>query len=112
MDDRRALSLAIRLKQHGKMPKRKYYLRKFTKRQLAKLPTIQGDAKEKGSVHYFTGRPCQRRHLVPRYTTTGDCMECVRMKSIMRYFKRTETAPIIDPVAANTQEMPYRTIVL
>lgn len=105
-------NLALRIALHGKVPKRRFYKLKFTKRQLAKLPKSRQDAMEHGARYYFTGRPCRRGHLAPYYTKHHSCMECNRESGIMRYFKTTETATIIDPVAANTQEMPYRTIVL
>ncbi|WP_124618586.1 hypothetical protein [Burkholderia contaminans] len=34
-----------------------------------------------GSAKYFTGRPCTRGHIEPRYTVSGVCMGCQREAS-------------------------------
>lgn len=31
---------------------------------------------EQNLPHYFTGKPCKRGHLSPRYTNTCNCVEC------------------------------------
>lgn len=35
------------------------------------------EAKAKGLVTYFTGRPCRRGHVSARYVSGGQCLECV-----------------------------------
>tara|TARA_Y200000002_G_scaffold336596_1_gene304828 strand:- start:651 stop:1340 length:690 start_codon:yes stop_codon:yes gene_type:complete len=38
------------------------------------------EAKEKGLVHYFTGKPCPHGHLAKRNTKNTDCTECSRLR--------------------------------
>jgi len=38
------------------------------------------EAKEKGLTHYFTGKPCKHGHIELRYTATGYCDECRKIK--------------------------------
>lgn len=39
-------------------------------------PITRRDAFKTGKRHYFTGRPCMRGHLAPRFVTNGGCTEC------------------------------------
>lgn len=34
------------------------------------------EAYDKGLTQYYTGRPCCRDHLAPRYTASGNCTKC------------------------------------
>jgi hypothetical protein len=36
-------------------------------------------AAELGQIRYSTGAPCKRGHLSERYTSTGGCVECLRL---------------------------------
>ena len=38
------------------------------------------DAKAKGLIHYFTGKPCLHGHLAKRLTRSTDCTECARLR--------------------------------
>tara|TARA_A100000164_G_C21860839_1_gene749977 strand:+ start:104 stop:1198 length:1095 start_codon:yes stop_codon:yes gene_type:complete len=38
------------------------------------------EAKEKGLVHYFTGKPCPNGHLAKRNTKNTNCTECSRLR--------------------------------
>lgn len=40
------------------------------------LPKSLSEAKEKGTTHYFTGRPCKYGHIAKRYTSNRLCCEC------------------------------------
>lgn len=31
---------------------------------------------------YFTGKPCIHGHVVNRYTSTGHCIECLRLRGL------------------------------
>lgn len=31
---------------------------------------------------YFTGKPCIHGHIVNRYTSTGHCIECLRLRGL------------------------------
>lgn len=39
-------------------------------------PISRADAVIAGQTHYFTGRPCVRGHVGPRFVSTGNCVEC------------------------------------
>lgn len=41
---------------------------------------------ELGRVHYYTGKPCGKGHVGPRYVSTGGCVACLRP------FKRTRNS--------------------
>ena len=36
----------------------------------------RGAAADAGLSLYFTGKPCKRGHLSPRYVVNGSCSEC------------------------------------
>lgn len=42
------------------------------------LPTSRAEAKALQSVRYHTGKPCIRGHVAERFTSTGQCLECVK----------------------------------
>lgn len=46
--------------------------------ETANLPKSRAEAKAAGSRWYFTGEPCVRGHLEPRFTSIGKCMQCAR----------------------------------
>ena len=35
-----------------------------------------------GKEVYFTGKACIQGHLVNRYTSTGHCIECLRLRGL------------------------------
>lgn len=37
------------------------------------------EAREQGLSRYFTGKPCKRGHVTERYTSTKNCVKCVRV---------------------------------
>ena len=43
---------------------------------MATLPRNRRDALATGSDRYFTGKPCSRGHLSPRYVNSYACIEC------------------------------------
>ena len=43
-------------------------------------PMSRKDARAAGLKHYFTGKPCPRGHVAPRFVSTGGCSECLREK--------------------------------
>lgn len=45
------------------------------------------EAAEAGETKYFTGRPCSRGHLGPRYTVSGICCKC-NVEATKTYSKR------------------------
>lgn len=41
--------------------------------------SLRREAEEAGHRYYFTGKPCPKGHLVPRYVSNYLCVECVRI---------------------------------
>lgn len=41
-----------------------------------RLPSSRAEARELGSMFYFTGRKCWRGHIAPRYTVDCHCLDC------------------------------------
>lgn len=37
------------------------------------------EAAAKGARHYFTGKPCIRGHVAPRFVSNTGCTECAKM---------------------------------
>lgn len=47
---------------------------------MPKLSSIlRSEARLAGKLFYFTGKPCNRGHVVERYTTTAKCHECTKI---------------------------------
>lgn len=42
------------------------------------LPDARAAAADRGTVRYFTGRPCANGHVADRYTLNGACVVCQR----------------------------------
>ena len=42
------------------------------------IHTKRSDAKLAGAKYYCTGKPCKHDHIVPRFTSSGSCVECVK----------------------------------
>jgi hypothetical protein len=40
------------------------------------LPSTRRLAQERGSTRYFTGKPCHKGHIAPRFTASGTCLVC------------------------------------
>ena len=43
------------------------------------LPGSAKDARAIGIVRYFTGQPCKRGHIAPRWTSSFGCVQCVHL---------------------------------
>lgn len=43
------------------------------------LPKTRAEAKAKGVMRFFTGKPCKRGHVAERYTANPNCIECLRL---------------------------------
>jgi hypothetical protein len=50
----------------------------MTRDQLETLPTSRKEARARGLDQFFTGIPCKRGHLAPRYVTNTNCVACQR----------------------------------
>jgi hypothetical protein len=37
------------------------------------------EAAAKGARHYFTGQPCKRGHVAPRFVSNTGCTECAKL---------------------------------
>ena len=51
-----------------------------------KLPVSRSEAKAINAPRYFTGKPCSKGHLAPKFTCSGSCTECLssRRRDYMR----------------------------
>ncbi|CAB4131998.1 hypothetical protein UFOVP136_2 [uncultured Caudovirales phage] len=47
-----------------------------------KVIMTRKDAITSGKEVYFTGKPCLHGHLVNRYTSTGHCIECLKLRGL------------------------------
>lgn len=69
-------------------------------------------AHDSAMVHYFTGVPCIRGHVAPRYVITGNCIECNRTARPMRKLdaetikKRSSMKPPPSPFLKVTLTLP------
>ncbi|OZA30926.1 MAG: hypothetical protein B7X93_01460 [Hydrogenophilales bacterium 17-61-9] len=45
------------------------------------VPASRIEAIDTGAMHFFTGRPCVHGHVEKRYTTSGECVECSRIRA-------------------------------
>jgi hypothetical protein len=43
---------------------------------------LRRDAIITGKSMYFTGKPCSHGHTSHRYTSTGHCLECLRLRAV------------------------------
>lgn len=56
------------------------------------LPRTRAEARDAGSKHYFTGKPCKHGHVEKRFTGDGGCAECKRASVRKRYAANPEKA--------------------
>ena len=64
-----------------------------------KLPETRAEAKAIGSKHYFTGKPCTRGHIAPRFTSIGKCKTCAVEDSSNSYTPTTDRRRAYDDLA-------------
>ena len=50
-------------------------------------PKTRAEATHSDNPRYFTGRPCLRGHIVPRFASSGACTECHREDATEAYWK-------------------------
>lgn len=73
------------------------------------LPKKRAEAKAAGALHYFTGKPCRRGHVVPRNVCNEGCTSCRRER---RHARREEgirelgTESYYNVLRERAQEMP------
>lgn len=48
------------------------------------------EAREQGFTRFFTGRPCEKGHLVERITSNGKCSKCHRLSTTDQGRRRRE----------------------
>jgi hypothetical protein len=53
--------------------------------QASEYPTTRAEARKVLSKHYFTGIPCPKGHVAPRFTSTGGCHPCLVEKTLARH---------------------------
>jgi len=54
------------------------------------LPKTRAEAKALNQKHYFTGKPCNRGHVAPRFTSIGKCKACAVEDSSRGYVHTTD----------------------
>ena len=54
------------------------------------LPRTRAEAREIGSLHYYTGKPCKHGHIEKRLTSSGQCKECARLINKAAYPVKAE----------------------
>ena len=77
-----------------------------------RLPKSRKEAIEKGVRFFKTGKPCPYGHTAPRRVDNRACAECFRQRSHRYNQPNRKMPPVINPIAASKQDVPYRTIVL
>jgi hypothetical protein len=60
----------------------------------AALPEDRASARLQGAVRYFTGKPCPKGHLAPRYTSNGKCVVCLRLQVADQRRRQTKICSI------------------
>jgi len=45
------------------------------------LPRTFAEARALGSKHYFTGKPCPKGHICPRFASNFSCQHCLNLQS-------------------------------
>jgi len=53
-------------------------------------PASVQEARNKKSIHYYTGKPCKHGHIVLRLTSDRSCMECNKHKTKKLYVINAE----------------------
>jgi hypothetical protein len=55
----------------------------------SKLPKIisRQEARNASQTHYFTGKPCCRGHIAPRYVVSCNCFNCIKEDSKPKYYR-------------------------
>lgn len=48
------------------------------------------DALERGLVKYFTGKSCKKNHISLRYVSTGECVECLKLRHSLEATKKSK----------------------
>ena len=77
-----------------------------------RLPKSRKEALEKGVRFFKTGKPCPYGHNLPRRVDNRACVECFRLRNHRNNEPIRKMPPIVNPLAASMQDVPYRTIVL
>lgn len=54
------------------------------------LPKSAKEACLAGAPLYFTGKPCKAGHVSTRYTSTGNCVECTKIRNASFYEANSE----------------------
>ena len=107
LEKKRCTMMATMLKRKAKGHPRIVKL-KLPKR----LPKSRLEAIAKGMKFYKTGHPCKYGHVLPRRVDNNNCVECFRVRGNHFNQQFRKMPPVVNPVAASKQDMPYRTIVL
>lgn len=55
-------------------------------------PKTRQEAQAIGATQYFTGKPCPKGHVAPRFTANFGCSECLRLGSKSYYHENRDKA--------------------
>jgi hypothetical protein len=61
----------------------------FKKGQIAHNAGLRKEAKLRGDLRYFTGKPCKHGHVAERHVSNGMCLECAKIKTNNQRQKET-----------------------
>jgi hypothetical protein len=77
------------------------------------LPGNRDEAIASGASYYFTGQPCRKGHIAPRYTRSGACNECLhptltkpRVTTDVRFIARSIPFSIDRRLALSEKYLP------
>lgn len=62
---------------------------RFVKGQVPHNTGKRHQAKLRGEVHYFTGKPCKNGHIDKRAVINGSCLSCAKERTAKLRIKRT-----------------------
>lgn len=55
-------------------------------------PSSRSAAKASGRLNYLTGKPCAHGHTALRFSSTGQCVECMRLRKLLPEIKADDAA--------------------
>lgn len=59
----------------------------------SKLSSSGAQARALQELYYYSGKPCKRGHLAPRYSSSGNCISCIEQKRSVVFQRFKGSAP-------------------
>jgi hypothetical protein len=69
---------------------------------------LRNEAKLRGDIRYFTGKPCIRNHISERTVSSGGCLVCAKAKIAMLRKKRTPEQLDVDHLKSRIRSAEWR----